>query len=85
VRGALAGLISARASLTQATAEQQSAQVTLNATQARYKVGAATITDTITAEANFATAQRDYVNAVYSERLAEEKYTFALGSSDLKL
>ena len=85
VRGALAGLISARASLTQATAEEQSARVTLQATQARYKVGAATITDTITAEANFATAQRDYVNAVYNERLAEEKYTFAMGLSDLKL
>lgn len=85
VRGALAGLISARASLIQAQAEQQSGLVSLQATQARYKVGAASITDVITAEANNATAQRDYVNALYSERLAEEKYTFALGASDLKL
>lgn len=85
VRTALAGLISARASLVQAQAEEQSALVNLQATQARYKVGAASITDVVTAEANNATAQRDLVNALYAERLAEEKYTFAMGSSDLKL
>ena len=85
VRGALAGLISARAGLVQANAEESSAAVNLQATQARYKVGAASITDVITAEANYATAQRDQVNALYNERLAEEKYTFAMGTSDLKL
>ena len=85
VRGALSGLISARAGLVQAQAEQQSAQVNVQATQARYRVGAATITDTITAEANLATATRDYVNALYGEQLAEQRYTFALGSNDLKL
>ena len=85
VRGALSGLISARAALTQAQAERQSAQVNVQATQARYRVGAATITDLVTAEANLATAFRDYVNAVYGEQLAEQRYTFALGSNDLKL
>ena len=85
VRGALAGLISARAALTQAQAEQESAQVNVRATQARYRVGAATITDIVTAESNLATAQRDYVNAVYGEQLAEQRYTFALGSNDLRL
>lgn len=85
VRGALSGLISAQALLTQAQAELQSAQVNLQAVQARYRVGAATITDLVTAEANLATAQRDDINAIYGERLAEEKYQFALGASDLKL
>lgn len=85
VRGALAGLISARAALTQAQFERQSAQVNVQATQARYRVGAATITDVITAEANLATSVRDYVNALYGEQLAEQRYTFALGSNDLKL
>ncbi len=85
VRGALANLVSARASLTQTQAELNSAQVTFEATQARYHVGAATITDIVTAQANYATAERDYVNALYNERTAEERYTYAMGTSDLKL
>ena len=85
IRGALANLVSARAALTQAQAELQSGQVNLQAFQARYRVGAATITDLVTAEATLATAQRDDVTAVYNERIAEERYTFALGTSDLTL
>lgn len=85
VRSALANLISSRASLTQAQAELRSAQVNVQATQARYRVGAATITDVVTAQANYATAQRDYVSAIYNERVGEERYTYALGVSDLKL
>jgi outer membrane protein len=85
VRGALANLISARATFVQAQAEINSAAVNQQATQARYRVGAATITDIVTAEANYATAQRDYVNGLYNERVAEERYTYALGASDLKL
>ncbi|MDQ2865683.1 MAG: TolC family protein [Candidatus Eremiobacteraeota bacterium] len=85
VRGALANIISARASLVQAQAELRAAQVNLDAFQARYRVGAATITDLVTAEANLATAQRDNVTAVYNERVAEERYLFALGTSDLRL
>lgn len=85
VRGGLANLISARAALVQAQAEVTSSTVTLQATQAQYKVGATTITAIVTAEANLATAQRDYVAALYGERLAEQQYTFALGASDLTL
>lgn len=85
VRGALANMISARASLVQAAAELQSAQVNSRAVQARYGVGAANITDLVTAEANLATAQRDDVSAIYNQRIAEERYTFALGTSDLRL
>ncbi|MDE2481592.1 MAG: TolC family protein [bacterium] len=85
VRGALANLISARASLVQAKAELQSATVNSQATSARYRVGAATITDIVTANASLATAERDEINALYNERLAEERYTYALGASDLKL
>jgi outer membrane protein len=85
VRGGLASLISARASLVQAQAEVRSATVSLQATQAQYRVGASTITAIVTAEANLATAQRDYVAALYSERLAEENYAYVLGASDLSL
>ncbi len=85
VRGALADLISARASLVQANAELQSATVNSQATAARYKVGAATITDIVTANASLSSAQRDQITALYNERLAEERYAYALGESDLKL
>lgn len=85
VRGGLASLISARANLVQARAEVTSAQVSLQATQAQYKVGASTITAIVTAEANLATAETAYVQALYGERLAEEQYTYALGASDLSL
>ena len=85
VRGGLANLISSRANLVQAQAEVTSAQVSLQATQAQYKVGASTITAIVTAEANLATAQTAYVQALYGERLAEQQYTYALGSSDLTL
>jgi outer membrane protein TolC len=85
VRTALSQVISARAVLVQAQAGLTSAVVNVQATQARYKVGAATITDIVTAQSLFATASSTYVNALYSERISEERYTFALGASDLKL
>lgn len=85
VRTALSQVISARAALVQAQAGLRSAVVNVQATQARYKVGAATITDIVTAQSLFATASSNYVNALYAERISEERYTFALGASDLKL
>jgi outer membrane protein TolC len=85
VRGALATLISARAGIVQAKAELQSAQVSAQATEAQYRVGATSITAIITAQANLATAQRDYVTAIYTERLDDANYTYSLGNSDLKL
>jgi len=85
VRGGLAYLISARANLVQAEAEVTSATVSLQATQAQYKVGASTITAIVTAEANLATAQTAYVAALYGERLAESQYAYVLGASDLSL
>ncbi len=85
VRTALSQVISARAALVQAQAGLKSAVVNVQATQARYRVGAATITDIVTAQSLFATASSNYVNSLYAERIAEERYTFALGASDLKL
>ena len=85
VRGALATLISARAGIVQAKAELQSAEVSYQATEAQYRVGATTITAIITAQANLATAQRDYVAAIYTERLDDSNYTYSLGNADLKL
>jgi outer membrane protein len=85
VRSGLAGLISARANFAQAQLERSSAQISLNAAQAKYRVGAATIIDIVTAEANLSQAQTDYVIALYGTRTAEETYYFALGISDLSL
>ncbi|HTC30352.1 MAG TPA: TolC family protein, partial [Candidatus Acidoferrum sp.] len=78
VRGGLANLISARANLVQAEAEVTSATVSLQATQAQYKVGASTITAIVTAEANLATAQTAYVAALYGERQSEAQYAYVL-------
>jgi len=85
VRGGLATLISARASLVQAQAEVTSATVSLQATQAQYRVGASTITAVVTAEANLATAQSAYIAALYSERLSEANYEYVMGANDLTL
>lgn len=85
VRSALATLISSRASLVQARSELRSAQVSLDATQAQYKVGAATILNVVTAEANLATAQSGYILALYGVRTAEQNYLYATGVSDVQI
>lgn len=85
VRTALANLISARANLVQAKSARQSAQVSLDATQAQYRVGAATILNLVTAEANLSTATASYISALYTVRTAEQNYLFATGASDLQL
>lgn len=85
VRSALAQLISARAAFVQAQSELSSAQVSMQAAQASYKVGVETIVDVITAEANLATAQSDYITALYGVRLAEQTYLYATGMTDLHL
>ncbi len=85
VRSALANLISARAALVQADSELTAAKVSLDATQAQYKVGATTIINVVTAEANLATAQAAQITAVYSVQNAEQNYLYATGLSDLQL
>jgi outer membrane protein len=85
VRSALATLISARSSLVQARSELTAAQVSLSATQAQYKVGATTILNVVTAEANLTTAQSAYITALYGVRTAEQNYLFATGISDVQI
>ncbi len=85
VRSALATLISARASLVQARTELTAAQVSLDATQAQYKVGATTVLNLVTAEANLSTAQSTYITALYGVRTAEQNYLYATGVSDVQL
>ncbi len=85
VRSALATLISARASLVQARSELTSAQVSLDATQAQYKVGATTILNVVTAEANLSTAQSAYITALYGVQNAEQNYLYATGISDVQI
>lgn len=85
VRSALATLISARASLVQARSELTSAQVSLDATQAQYKVGATTILNVVTAEANLSTAQSGYITALYGVQNAEQNYLYATGISDVQI
>jgi outer membrane protein len=85
VRSALATLISARSSLVQARSELTAAQVSLSATQAQYKVGATTILNVVTAEANLTTAQSAYITALYGVRTAEQNYLYATGISDVQI
>jgi multidrug efflux system outer membrane protein len=85
VRSALAGLYSARAGLVQANLELSSGQIALAAAQAKYRVGAATIIDLVTAEANLAQAQSDDLAATYAVETALQTYTYAMGTSTLKL
>lgn len=85
VRTALANLISARANLVQAISARDSAQVSLDATQAQYKVGAATILNLVTAEANLSTATATYISGLYGVKTAEQNYLYATGASDLQL
>ncbi len=85
VRSALATLISARSSLVQARSELVAAQVSLSATQAQYKVGATTILNVVTAEANLTTAQSAYITALYGVRTAEQNYLYATGISDVQI
>ncbi len=85
VRSALATLISARASLVQARSELTAAQVSLDATQAQYKVGATTILNVVTAEANLTTAQSAYITALYGVYTAQQNYLYAVGVSDVQL
>jgi outer membrane protein len=85
VRSALANLISARALLVQTQAELIAAKVSLDATQAQYKVGATTIINVVTAEANLSTAQSDQIKALYGVQTAQQNYLYATGFSDLQL
>ncbi|HYL26716.1 MAG TPA: TolC family protein [Candidatus Nitrosotalea sp.] len=85
VRSALATLISARSNLVQARSELTAAQVSLSATQAQYKVGATTILNVVTAEANLTTAQSAYITALYGVRTAEQNYLYATGISDVQI
>ncbi len=85
VRSALANLISARALLVQTNSELTAAKVSLDATQAQYKVGATTIINVVTAEANLSTAQSDQIHALYGVQNAQQNYLYATGTSDLQL
>lgn len=85
VRSALASLISARALLVQTQAELTAARVSLDATQAQYRVGATTIINVVTAEANLSTAQSDQIKALYGVQTAQQNYLYATGTSDLQL
>lgn len=85
VRSALATLVSSQANLVQARSELTSAQVSLDATQAQYRVGAATILNVVTAEANLSTAQSAYISAFYGVYNAQQNYLYATGVSDVQL
>lgn len=85
VRSSLAQLFSARANFVQAQAALSAAQVSMQAAQASYRVGVDTILDLVIAEANLATAQSNYISALYTVRTAEQNYLYATGISDLRL
>lgn len=85
VRSALANLISARSLLVQTDAELNAARVSLDATQAQYRVGATTIINVVTAEANLATAQAAQIQATYGAQTAQQNYLYATGVTDLQI
>jgi outer membrane protein len=85
VRTALANLISARALLVETQAELISGRVSLDATQAQYRVGATTIINVVTAEANLASAQSAYITSLYGVQTAQQNYLYATGLSDIQL
>ena len=65
--------------------ELTAAQVSLDATQAQYKVGATTILNVVTAEANLTTAQSAYITALYGVLHRLQNYLYATGVSDVQL
>jgi outer membrane protein TolC len=69
----------------QTQAELTAAKVSLDATQAQYRVGATTIINVVTAEANLSTAQSDQIKALYGVQTAQQNYLYATGTSDLQL
>ncbi len=79
VKSALIGLITAKAKLDQVQAEYTSAVTTLQAVQAQYKVGVASIVDLFTSQNAYTTALVDQVNAAYSLKQAEQAYLFSTG------
>jgi outer membrane protein len=79
VKTGLIGLITAKARLDQVQFEYTSAVTTLQATQAQYKVGVASIVDLVTAQNQYVTALVDQVNAAYALRQAEQTYLYATG------
>ncbi|HXP93163.1 MAG TPA: TolC family protein [Candidatus Binatia bacterium] len=79
VKTALIALITAKAKLDQVQAEYTSAVTTLQAVQAQYKVGVASIVDLFTAQNTYTTALVDQVNAAYALRQAEQSYLFSTG------
>jgi len=85
VRGGLANLISAKAALVQAKAALVSAQVSLDATSAQYKVGATTIVNVVTTEANLSSAQASYIAALYGVQTAEQNFLYATGFIDVQI
>lgn len=81
VRSAIAGYVSAQGAVAQAQAELASAQTAFDASQARYKIGAATLLDLLTQQTNLSTAKTDVLTTQYNLRLAEQTYRYALGET----
>ncbi len=81
VRSALAGYASAIAAVAQAQAEVKSAQTAFDASNARYKIGAATLLDLLTQQTNLSQAKTDLLTTTFNLRIAEQTYEYALGET----
>ncbi|MHB8461991.1 MAG: TolC family protein, partial [Vulcanimicrobiaceae bacterium] len=81
VRSALAGYASAVAAVSQAQAEVKSAQTAFDASNARYKIGAATLLDLLTQQTNLSQAKTDLLTTTFNLRIAEQTYEYALGET----
>jgi len=81
VKSALVTLASAKSALAAANQERATADVTLQATEARYKAGVTTLPLLLQAQTGYTTALVDQVNAAYAVRQAEQQYLFAIGDN----
>lgn len=81
VKQALIGLASAKSALVAANQERATADVSLRATEARYKAGVTTLPLLLQAQTGYTQALVDQVNAAYGLRQAEQQYLFAIGDN----
>lgn len=81
IKQALTNLVSAQAALEQTQVEYTTAVANLQATQAQYRAGVTTLPLLLNAEVGITQALTDRVSAVYTLRLAEQQYLYAIGTN----
>jgi outer membrane protein TolC len=81
IKQALTNLVSSLAAIDQTQVEYTTAVANLEATQAQYRAGVTTLPLLLDAQVGITQALTDRVSAVYTLRLAEQQYLYAVGSN----